>query len=382
MKILAIQNFMRQRDTGGAELLCHDIFTGLARMGHSVDVLTAGTAKYEERYRVEPLMSSNPRVEQRRQMRTLLAKLRWMGVARRNYRIVQQAVRKHRPDVVYVHNLEWTTLSPLAAALDMGDRTAVHCHNHYYGHYWKHHRHSPSLVQRLSHTEPALERARMIAVSQAIARPLAGHGFPPDRLQVVYNGLPDEILDGAVPAQRERKLLFVGAVSRHKGTHVALEALALLRDQGLVLPLEIIGTGRSARYQGQLVTFIRREKLGKQVTYAGALLRRDVWARMRTAEIVLVPSLCLEAFGLAAAEAMACGAIPVVSDRGALPEVVGDNGFVAEPTAQAFAGAIRSAIGLTQQEKQERREKAREHVRGSFRLSVMVAQVEKVLMAV
>ncbi|MDI6740621.1 MAG: glycosyltransferase family 4 protein [Candidatus Edwardsbacteria bacterium] len=381
MKILAIQNFMRQRDTGGAELLCHDLFTGLARLGHRVDVVTAGPEKYDDGYHVEPVMASNPRVEQRRQMRTPLAKLRWLQVARRNYRVVQHAVRTRRPDVVYLHNLEWTTLSPLTATLDSSVPAVTHCHNHYYGEYWQNDRHAPSLVQRLSRTGPALEQARLIAVSRAVARPLAEHGFPPDRLQVVYNGLPDEILGGDVPAQRQRKLLFVGAVSRHKGTHVALEALALLRDRGLVIPLEIIGTGHSAQYQGQLIAFIRREKLGNQVTYAGALLRRDVWARMRAVEIVVVPSLCAEAFGLAAAEAMACGAIPVVSDRGALPEVMADHGIVAEPTAQGFADAIRRAIGLTQQEKLERRKKAQDHVRRNFRLTDTVAKVESILRA-
>jgi len=47
-----------------------------------------------------------------------------------------------------------------------------------------------------------------------------------------------------------------------------------------------------------------------------------------SADIVVIPSIWFEAFGLVAAEAMACGAACLVSDAGALPEVVGDCGRV------------------------------------------------------
>jgi len=379
MKILAIQNFMSQRAAGGAELLCHDIFTGLARMGHSIEVLTAGREKYEDRYQVEPLLASNPRTDRLRHLQTPLAKLRWLNVARRNYQAVRRELQKRKPDVVYIHNLEWTTLSPLSAALDDGARVVVHCHNHYYGDYWKRHRHTPSLVQRLSRTGPALERTRLIAISQEIAAPLSNGGFPGERLQVIYNGLPDDTFESDIEQSRQRKLLFVGAVSQHKGVHIALEALALLRSGGLELPLEIIGAGHSARYQAQLMTFIKRERLGRLVTYSGAMMRHDVWARMRSAEIVLVPSLCDEAFGLVAAEAMACGAVPIVSDRGALPEVVAEHGFIVAPTAQGFADAIRTVMALPGEQRDAMRRKAHEYCRKQYRLENNVKAIARML---
>ncbi|MCU0606094.1 MAG: glycosyltransferase family 4 protein [Candidatus Edwardsbacteria bacterium] len=379
MKILAIQNFMHQRAAGGAELLCHDLFTGLARLGHRVDVLTAGPEEYEEQYHIEPALASIPRTSHRRKLRTPLAKLRWLRVARRNHHAVKAAIARHQPDVVYVHNTEWTTLAPLAAAIGSGIRTVVHCHNHQYGDYWIKDRKAPSLVQRLFFNDPALERASLIAVSRSVARPLAGNGFPSDRLRVVHNGLPDEVLDGPCDGPRERKALFVGAVSRHKGVHVALEAVALLRDEGIALPLEIVGAGSSTRYQAQLFLFAKRKKFAGAVTYVGTLLRRNTWERMRAAEMVLVPSLCAEAFGLVAVEAMACGALPVVSDRGALPEVVGDHGLVAEPTARGFADAIKRAIALPPEERRRRRQAAHQFAGTAYRIEETVAQVEKVL---
>lgn len=50
-----------------------------------------------------------------------------------------------------------------------------------------------------------------------------------------------------------------------------------------------------------------------------------VWARSR---VVLMPSLVHEAAGRVALEAMLNGVVPVVSDRGALPDTVGDAGCV------------------------------------------------------
>lgn len=52
-----------------------------------------------------------------------------------------------------------------------------------------------------------------------------------------------------------------------------------------------------------------------------------------------------EGFGMALAEAMACACVPVVTDRGAIPEVVGDTGLYVSPEdPQAAAAAIRMVI--------------------------------------
>ena len=57
-----------------------------------------------------------------------------------------------------------------------------------------------------------------------------------------------------------------------------------------------------------------------------------------------------ESFGVALAEAMACGCVPVVTDRGAMPEVVGDTGFYVpygdrEATCEGIKNALKSDKG-------------------------------------
>jgi glycosyltransferase involved in cell wall biosynthesis len=52
----------------------------------------------------------------------------------------------------------------------------------------------------------------------------------------------------------------------------------------------------------------------------------------------------MEGLGFPVVEAMACGTTPVVSDRGALPDVVGDAGVVTPPEAPAIEEALAALL--------------------------------------
>ena len=65
----------------------------------------------------------------------------------------------------------------------------------------------------------------------------------------------------------------------------------------------------------------------------------ELAALMAGAAAFALPSL-MEGFGLTPLEAMACGTPVVVSDRGSLPEVVGDAGVVVPPDGASVAEAL------------------------------------------
>ena len=90
------------------------------------------------------------------------------------------------------------------------------------------------------------------------------------------------------------------------------------------------------------------------ITFAGKVTRERKRELMQQSWYYLQPSR-YEGFGLAVAEAMACGAIPIVTGVGSLPEVVGDAGRVIDwpgsPGSLAPPTALERARARTQAER-------------------------------
>jgi glycosyltransferase involved in cell wall biosynthesis len=81
------------------------------------------------------------------------------------------------------------------------------------------------------------------------------------------------------------------------------------------------------------------------VEFAGFVDDERLRALYRAAKVYCQPSLH-EAFACSVAEAMLFNALPVVSDRGSLPEVAGPGGvFVPACDPNALAAALREALG-------------------------------------
>ncbi len=80
------------------------------------------------------------------------------------------------------------------------------------------------------------------------------------------------------------------------------------------------------------------------LTWCGELSNEELVSQYQAASVYFQGSRH-EGFGVAVAEAMACGCIPVVTRAGALPEVVGDSGFyLADFQADSAVTAIRAAL--------------------------------------
>jgi L-malate glycosyltransferase len=152
-------------------------------------------------------------------------------------------------------------------------------------------------------------------------------------------------------AGRRRLLLGVVAqVSPWKGQDVAIEALRLLREEGLDAHLLLIGSAKfvaratrfdNAAYVRSLQAQIERAGLRDRVSWLGE--RDDVPELVRALDVLLLPSW-EEPFGRALIEAMALGVPVIATNVGGPPEIIEDGreGYLLPPREPiAWARSIR-----------------------------------------
>jgi glycosyltransferase involved in cell wall biosynthesis len=181
---------------------------------------------------------------------------------------------------------------------------------------------------------------RLITNSRySLAEIQANLGLGTDRVALVYHGIPDRFAHRG-PIEPERLALTVGVVYRlnlkRKGQRPFVEAAAQLPDIEFVL---------AGKWLDGAIEELRAVA-GPNVTFTGYLDDETLDSYFRRAAVYVQPSMH-EGFGLAVAEAMLARCVPVVTDAGALTEVVGDTGvIIAEPAPGQLAEAVRRALEL------------------------------------
>jgi glycosyltransferase involved in cell wall biosynthesis len=108
---------------------------------------------------------------------------------------------------------------------------------------------------------------------------------------------------------------------------------------------------------------VRELKLERTVIFTGRVAKDELAVLYSGAEIFIFPSL-LEGFGMPPLEAMACGTPVIASNLTAIPEVVGDAGFLIDPrNPDEITQAIETVLfddGLQERLRQRGLERARQ----------------------
>lgn len=164
-------------------------------------------------------------------------------------------------------------------------------------------------------------------------------GIPLEKITVCYPGAPS--WSPRPEPSSIGPILHVGTVEPRKNVKTLLQAYAeLLRRRTDVPPLVFAGrvetsaAGLPERTRGAL------HSDGGVVRYLGYVPEAEKVRLYRDASMVVMAST-EEGFGIPAVEAMTMGVPVVATNRGSLPEVVGDAALLADPTDPAsFADAM------------------------------------------
>ncbi len=109
---------------------------------------------------------------------------------------------------------------------------------------------------------------------------------------------------------------FVGKLIAAKGVELLLDAWSLVLERRPNALLVVIGFGSDAkRFQAQAA------RLGERAIFTGRLEHDELYRVLALCQALVVPSIFPEAFGMVAAEAAACGVLPISAAHSGLAEV-------------------------------------------------------------
>jgi len=371
MNILLLAEVSAERVIGGAERVLRNQALGLAALGHRVELLTRALEHASEDVREMNGIREWRYLVSRRHEAAFL----WSSVRRS----VEQfdRLRATEPlDAVIIHQA-LAGLGPILARRHAASRWIYLCHSLAHEEYETRQGPTCSTLATLRRqanlrARRAIERAvmsrchRVVVLSRFMRqRVMSAHGISADGIALVpgavdpraFVPLEDRRLaKAALNLPGNRTILFtVRNLVPRMGLDNLLRAIEMLKTTHHELLLVIGGEGP---LHDQLQADIRRKRLSDVVRLIGFVPESQLGHYYQTADLVLIPSLQLEGFGLVMVEAMACGTPVLGTPVGAIPEILNqvDPILVAEGVdARSIGRALERVLRRLQEPGEARR---------------------------
>jgi glycosyltransferase involved in cell wall biosynthesis len=201
---------------------------------------------------------------------------------------------------------------------------------------------------------PYLRVSRIITVSDSTKRELMAIGIPSAKIEVIHNGLPQNLFPGQ--KAKDPLVIYLGRVKRYKQINHLLKAFKLVKDK---LPSAglIIGGRGSKKIYSELENLANELGLISNVRFLGEVSESEKLMLLQSAWVYVIPSM-KEGWGISAAEAMACGTPVIAYNVPGLSDLVinGETGLLVpqmnpESLAQAILKVLKKSVMESMAEK-------------------------------
>lgn len=243
-------------------------------------------------------------------------------------RIVVAGATMSKHDLVYINTV--VVLDFLLASRRRRGATLIHVHELPVG-----------VARRIFSTLLHATRGRLVFISDAVRRSFCSSE---SRGRVIWNGTRPFTATTGATTDRALHVLLIGRFNAWKGQGLLLDALATLTPQQRdTIRVRIVGSafGDQHHFTDAIKRKVIEHGLGEMVDIKPFATTPD--DHYRWADVVVVPSVKPEPFGLVAIEGMAAGRPVVASDHGGLSEIIdhGATGLLFPPgDPQALADAL------------------------------------------
>ena len=348
MRILIASNVYPPHFVGGAELIAHQHAKALIAIGHEVEVFAGETQPFGAHHEIRHDVLDGVPVHRI----SMLPKDYQSDFINFSHPAIESHFRRvleaFRPDVFHAHNLIGLSVSLPHLARQAGCAIVVTLHDHW-GYCFKNTIIKEGLricvdftgcAECMATIDDGAARAipirlrkdffalmlsdvdAFVSPSRYLANSYLKAGFPPEKLQVLWNGI-DLARFRKVrrePSPGELRFTYVGILAHHKGVATLMVALSHLPPDSRVR-VNIVGDGPE---RAAFEEILRVNGCADRVRFWGRVDSSEIEKVYAQTDVLILPSIWPENQPVSITEAMSCRIPAIVSAMGGMAELVED----------------------------------------------------------
>jgi glycosyltransferase involved in cell wall biosynthesis len=335
MKILFVNVFYKPFIGGGAEITLENLIKGMKLLGHNVSVLTLTNEKnivYEKvedvdviRLPIKNLYFPNFKIIKKPSYNLMKLWILLDVYNPLNNKNIKKIVKDINPDIISLHNLQGFSIAIWSVLKQIKYPFVQVLHDQYflcpanfvrYGKMCKTQCFHCKIL-RMPHKIKS-DDINVVGISKFVLNKFLSYGyFKNSRLKkVIYNSrnFGDEIyLNNRIKSDKKIIYGFMGTLIKYKGIEKLLYLFKTVPElqQHILL---VAGSGEK-----QYEEYLKKKYESSNIKFLGRISPRNFYPNI---DVTVVPSIVEEALGMVAIESLMYGKPVIVSNRGALPEIV------------------------------------------------------------